>query len=171
MLKMIDEWKPCNNLMAKIRSCETIKRVNTSEITRLIDKDMMPINNGILIFGNTKLSYEFSIYCRDVFEDLTESVPCKFNDMSAFTIVWYLMKGKCLLYNEFFRDRQDCYQYNGELIYDQPNYTCYHYYLEKYQDNREILIMCRNMIERYQNGKLSKPNQIKLMSEMVGSIF
>jgi 1,4-alpha-glucan branching enzyme len=140
MLRLIEGWG---------------KNTHSNGIT-LIDKNMMPINNGILIFGNNKHSLDFSHMCLEIFEDLNESLPCKFNDMTAFSIVWYLMKGRCLLYNEFFRDQDDCYQYNGELVYDQPNYTAYHYYLEKYQDNQNILRMGRAMIDHNINNLLHR---------------
>jgi hypothetical protein len=66
------------------------------------------------------------------------------------------------------------YQYNGEMIYDQPNYTFYHYYLEKYQDHHSknnILIMCKEMIEKFRSGNINKQNQNVLMGEIVSNIF
>ena len=91
--------------------------------------------------------------------------------MTAFTLVWYAMKGKCFVYNEFFRDAQDWYEYNGEIIYDEPSYTFYHYYLEKYHDSKSIIDMCKKMINGYNNGKLNSKNNFGMTGNIVNSIF
>ncbi|VBB18859.1 family 13 glycoside hydrolase [Yasminevirus sp. GU-2018] len=130
-----------------------------------------PINNGILVFGRGEYSLRFSEFSIKVYEDLTEKHPYKFNDMTAFTLVWYAMKGGCLVYNEFFRDTWDWYEYNGEIIYDEPSYTFYHYYLEKYHDSKPIIAMCRNAIDRFRGGGLNSRNDLRLVNNVVDDIF
>lgn len=168
----MEKWTTLHNLYDEMNLLDLIKEWKTNIDSHIfkIDHSMRPINNGILIFQNTDQSIEFSEMCRKVFEQMNQDVPCKFNDMAAFTIVWHMFRGRCLIYNENF-GACDIYEYNGEIVYDEPNYTAYHYYLEKYQDNKHILHLCKEMIRRYINGNVMERNTDMIHHQILDRMF